>query len=198
MPEGIWGLLFAALWVLLVAQSAMIVVLSRHMRRLYEARTPDAEHVGPAMGAVVPEMEVADIAGRSLSLGGVAPRKRLLLFLSPGCPGCRTAIRQVQQVPSDLAQLVLVWSMVPEQARDLAEEYQIRLPMVADGDRQLWKQFNITGVPFAVVVDEGGRVVAKAFAHMAEQLTALVTPPELAEAVGTHRAAPDPAVAVTK
>jgi peroxiredoxin len=198
MPEGIWAVMFAALWVLLLAESVMIVLLSRHMRRLYEERAPDVANVGPALGAVVPEIEAVDIAGQTLALGGPAPRKRLLLFLSPGCAGCRTAIREVYRVPSHLAQIILLWNTSHQKTRDLFEEYQIDLPMVADESQQLWRQFDITGVPFAIVVDEAGRVAAKAFAQSAEQLDALLAPPEPAETTRAEARAPDATVATAR
>jgi len=188
MPEGIWMPVFVALWVLLLAQSAMLVVLSRHMRKLICEldHMPDVASVGPAIGATAPEIKVADITGKILSLGGIAARKRLLLFLSLDCPACRAALREVKEVPSDTAQVFLLWSASWERTRDLAEEYQIELPIVADKDRHLWRPFNVASVPFAVVVDELGRVTAKAYAHRAEQLKALLSAPKPGRDASQH------------
>jgi peroxiredoxin len=198
MPEGIWAFVFYALWAVLLLQTAMLVILSRHMRRLYREHGPDASAVGLALGAEVPDIEATAITGERILLGGPAQWQRLLVFLSPGCPGCRAAIREVQQVRLDGAQMILIWSMDQRKARDLADEYQIRVPMIADEDALLWRQFMISGVPFATVVDQRGRVAAKAFAGQAEQLEALLALREAGPPVEIDKTSTEPAPLTTR
>src|SRR5437879_2212668 len=108
MAEGIWGVVVAAVWVVLLVQSAVVVSLCRSMRDLYDrTRAPDAHAVGPSLQAIVPETRVVDVAGNTLRLGGPSVKKRLLVFLSPGCPSCRSAIDQAAGVPPEAADVIL-------------------------------------------------------------------------------------------
>jgi hypothetical protein len=79
------------------------------------------------------------------------------------------------------ADIILLWSATRNRTRDLAEEYQLRLPVVADEDLHLRQEFKVMHVPMSMLVDEQGRVVAKGFAQNLEQLEALLAPPEVGE-----------------
>jgi methylamine dehydrogenase accessory protein MauD len=204
MPERIWTAIFIALWILLLAQSTMLLFLSRHIRNLYHMRSlfpdrgVDASQEGLPLGAEVPEIEVTDLDGGAIPLGGAAPRKRLLIFLAPHCPACRLAIRGIERMSPHGAQIVLLWSTGRKRARELAEEYRIRWPMVADEDLYIRQQFQVARVPLAVVVDEQGRVAAKAFALNVEQLEALLAHSEAGERADTDAPAPAPPLVATR
>src|SRR5436309_10363554 len=114
MPEGIWLVAYVGLWVLLLGQTVMLLFVSRHMANLYHMRSlfpdrgVDASQEGLPLGTEAPQIEVMDLGGQPVRLGGPAPRKRLLVFLAPHCPACRAAIRPLHMARTEGAEMVLL------------------------------------------------------------------------------------------
>src|SRR5205807_2371146 len=80
-----------ALWIIVVALSAIVLALVRQIGVLHERVAPigalTIDH-GPKVGEAAPIFELADLAGKSVRVGGVGSRGRstLLMFVSPTCP----------------------------------------------------------------------------------------------------------------
>jgi hypothetical protein len=98
-------------WVLLAAQSALIIYLSRTIRKMLPEAPPELASLGLSVGSPVPETEVEDINCVRICLGGQAPQRRLLVFLSTGCPSCQSALNLIENRSYAIGvQIVLIWN----------------------------------------------------------------------------------------
>src|SRR5262249_49818320 len=83
-------------------------------------------------------------------------------FISPSCPACAQVARAIQALPDlpGLDQLAICQSS-PEAARRYAERKQLDLPVLPDPDGVAMSALQVTGIPFALVLDPRGRVARK-------------------------------------
>lgn len=81
--------------VLLLVLGLMVFGLARQIGILHERVAPMGAMVndhGPEVGEMAPSMSVASLQGGMVQIGGPAAsgRSRLLMFVSPTCPVCRS------------------------------------------------------------------------------------------------------------
>ena len=92
-------------WAALLALGAICLALVRQVGILYERMMPAGALMidkGPAVGAIAPTFELADIAGRAVKVGGMSAggRNTLLFFLSPTCPVCKKLLPLLPSIQS--------------------------------------------------------------------------------------------------
>jgi methylamine dehydrogenase accessory protein MauD len=85
------------LWVLVIALALMVLVLTRQLGVLHERITPVGALMlarGLKVGEAAPRVEVNDLEGGALAVGGSATsgRSLLLMFVSPTCPVCKVLL----------------------------------------------------------------------------------------------------------
>jgi methylamine dehydrogenase accessory protein MauD len=176
--EGWWAASYAALWLLVVVLCLVVVALARQIGALHLRLGPrgalevDAE--GPPLGQAMASIEVTDLQGRSVTIGGAAD-PRLLLFVSPGCGICEQVLPALDPIGrhSDLAPLVVTDADPGEAARAVQGT---KAPTVSSLD--VARAYDIPGTPYVVILDENGVVTAKGTVNNLEQLEGLVTTAE--------------------
>src|SRR5262249_34971623 len=82
----VWVLSFGALWLLVALVAVAQALVIRHALRL-EQQLLDATD-GPELGAEVPPVRLADLAGEVRMLLPGGGRKLAIFFISPSCPAC--------------------------------------------------------------------------------------------------------------
>ncbi len=180
---GWWLVSYIVLWGVVAALGVLVVALAREIGALHLRLGPrgalEIDGEGPELGAVVPPIDVEDIAGAPATLGGAGPR-RLLLFASPTCEPCRDVVPAV----GVLADVRLRTAIVTDAPRTLLDPWR-RLGVTVLLSTEAFTAYSVPGTPFAVVLGEDGRVLAKGTANNPEQLEGLVATADrrVAEAV---------------
>jgi methylamine dehydrogenase accessory protein MauD len=168
------------LWVLTVVLAAAVLLLARELGLLYR-RLPAVGALvidrGPGIGTLAPAFAVETRDGAGAAIGGPSAdgRSTLLLFVGPTCPVCRKLM-----------------PLLPSLAR--AEDGWLRMIVVSDGQsavhaahatrlaergvayvlsEPVGRAYAIGRLPYAVLIDEAGRVRAKGLVNSREHLESL-------------------------
>ena len=168
------------LWILVVALAIVVVALVRQIGILHERVAPAGALLGregPRPGEAAPPLEVVDLAGRALTIGGDEPTgaATLLLFVSPGCPVCKAllpAARSLRDAEGAKLRLVLA-SDGPraEHAAFVAAQGLERERYVLSSELGLLYQ--VGRLPHAVLLDAAGVVRARGLVNSREHLESL-------------------------
>jgi methylamine dehydrogenase accessory protein MauD len=103
------------LWIVVAVLAAVVFALVRQIGVLHQRIAPVGALMiggGPKIGEAVPVLELEDLAGRTLRIGGenISGRSTLLFFLSPTCPICESllpALRAARRSERDWLDFVL-------------------------------------------------------------------------------------------
>ncbi|WP_321912170.1 methylamine dehydrogenase accessory protein MauD [Paraburkholderia sp. J11-2] len=170
----------AMLWAAVLALGAICLALVRQVGILYERIMPVGALMidkGPAVGTFAPVFELADIHGRAVKIGGLdaTGKATLLFFLSPTCPVCKKLLPLLPSIQASEATLV---NVVLTSDGDLADHKRFvqkqqleRFPYVLS--QELGMAYQIGKLPYAVLLDESGKVRAKGLVNTREHLESL-------------------------
>ncbi|NMG36312.1 methylamine dehydrogenase accessory protein MauD [Azoarcus sp. TTM-91] len=172
-------------WVVILALVLAVLALARQVGILFERVAPMGAlmmDTGPKTGDVAPIFSLPTLTGGQVEIGGAAPRSTLLFFLSPTCPVCKKLlpiIKRARKAEGDWLRVVL--------ASDGEEpEHRAFIQRAGLGDfpyllsQELGMTYHIAKLPYAVLIDEQGRIGAKGLINSREQLESLFTAKELA------------------
>lgn len=172
------------LWLVVLALVLAVVALARQIGVLYERVAPMGAlmiDTGPAVGEASPSFELPALGGGTLSVGGTAEHSLLIFFLSPTCPVCKKLLPILKSVAAAESKwLRIAFASDGDQAEHEAFRARVRLegfPYVLSAE--LGMTFKVGKLPYAVLIDEGGRVRAKGLVNSREQLESLFTAKEL-------------------
>lgn len=172
------------LWIAVLVLLVAVLALARQVGILYERVAPMGALMmdsGPKVGDAAPRLELADIIGRGVRLGGAAAKAKLVFFLSPTCPVCKKLLPIVRAAAaSESAWLEVVLASDGDQAEH--EQFYRRMnlarfPYVLS--TELGMTYRIGKLPYAVLIGEDGRIRAKGLVNSREQLESLFTAREL-------------------
>lgn len=174
--QGWWAVSYVVLWLLVGALTLLVVALARQIGTLHLRLGPrgalEIDTEGPPLGEATEPLDVRDVDGRSLALGGPG-HPELLLFVSPSCsicldvlPGLGPAARAGGLLP------VVVVDGDTREARELQRERRLHELVVPDVGAV--EAYAVPGTPYAVVLDGLGTVRAKGTVNTLEQLEGLV------------------------
>lgn len=173
------------LWLVVLALAVTVLALARQVGVLHERVAPLGAMTTPTaieIGDRAPELDLVDLEGRPVHLGGrrADGRSQLLLFVSPVCPMCKKlmgAVRSFARSERQAVSLVLVGDGEREAHRALAAEHGIQdLPMVLAP--LVGMQLGIGKLPHAVLIDALGTVRAKGIVNSREHLESLLVAQE--------------------
>jgi len=174
----------ALLWVLVLALTVAVFALTRQIGVLYERVAPLGAlslDEGPKVGDQAPVFNLATLAGERRVIGAGGERSELLFFLSPTCPVCKKllpVLRSIARDEADWLGVVLASDGDEPRQRAFYQRQQLEtFPYVLSTDLGLaWK---VGRLPYAVLIDEAGRVRAKGLVNSREQLESLFTAKDL-------------------
>ena len=116
-----------------------------------------------------------------LLVGAAAERSQLLFFLSPTCPVCKKLLPILKSIAAaEAAWLDIVFASDGEAEEHAAFRRRAALtdfPYVLSAE--LGMAFRVGKLPYAVLLDEAGRVRAKGLVNSREQLESLFTAKEM-------------------
>lgn len=167
------------LWIIVIGLSLIVLALARQVGILHERVAPAGALMptnGPKVGELTEAMPIADLAGRTITIGGADAENRitLVLFVSPTCPICK--------------------SLVPT-AKALAKSENVNLVFASDGDdlsqheayandlglidhayvisEALGMHYQVSKLPFALLIAADGTLKSKGLVNSREHLESL-------------------------
>ncbi len=168
------------LWLLVVGLALTVLALTRQIGLLHERISPVGALSPQAkikVGDPAPELALIDIHDRPLQIGGASKdeSRTLLFFLSPTCPVCETLLPTVERVARTevpRVRVILASDGSPEEHRAfLAEKPISHLPYVLSAP--LGMTYGVAKLPYAVLIDKDGIVVAQGLVNTREHLESL-------------------------
>jgi methylamine dehydrogenase accessory protein MauD len=136
---------------------------------------------GPKVGEAAPALDLVTLDGRTFQTGGARPKSLLLFFLSPTCPVCKKLLPILRRVAVDEERwLELAFASDGDPEEHAAFRARVGLqghPYLLSTD--LGMAYRIGKLPYAVLVDESGRVRAKGLVNSREQIESLFTARDL-------------------
>jgi len=172
------------LWIAVLALLVVVIALSRQIGILYERVAPMGAlmmDAGPKVGEPAPAFELASLDGTPVAIGGARARSTLVFFLSPTCPVCKKLLpilKSVRKAESRWLDIVLA----SDGERPAHEEFRRRaalmdFPYVLSAELGL--RYQVGKLPYALLIDEAGRMRAKGLVNSREQLDSLFAAREL-------------------
>lgn len=168
------------LWALVIALSLVVFALVRQIGVLHDRIAPTGALMlakGLTVGEAAPIVAVRDLDGQSRQVG--APREdarsTLVMFVSPTCPVCKTLLPTLKSSSkSEHAWLDILLASDGEQAAHVDFRQKHGLGQLAYVlSPPLGIAYQINRLPYAVLLDESGTVVARGLINSREHLESL-------------------------
>ena len=171
------------LWGAVLVLGFLVYALSRQVATLVERIAPaGALMVNQVLraGDPAPEVEVRDLQGNALTLGGApaggpAPKSTLIFFLAPDCPISRTLLPVLRSVAKSESWIDIVLASdggaAGEHEAYVAEHRLAGFPYVLS--RALGESYGIGKLPYAVLIDEHGLIASLGLVNSREHLESL-------------------------
>lgn len=168
------------LWIVVVILGLMVFALTRQIGVLYERVAPAGAlmlNQKLKVGAEAPDVDVLDLDGNKLSLGGVAEdgRSNLIFFVSPTCPVCKTLLPVVKSASGSESEWLNVILASDGQEHDhkayIAEHKLQDFPYVSS--EVLGMTYGVSKLPYAVLIDEKGKIASMGIINSREHLESL-------------------------
>jgi methylamine dehydrogenase accessory protein MauD len=170
----------AVLWVVVLVLAVVILALVRQIGVLYERVAPAGALMmprGPAIGDQAPVVTVENLAGGARDIGARRDDQRstLLFFLSPTCPVCKTllpALRSAARAERGWLDVLLA-SDGPRTEHEtfVRAESLESFPYILS--TTLGVSYQVSKLPYAVLLDGQGIVRAKGLVNTREHLESL-------------------------
>jgi methylamine dehydrogenase accessory protein MauD len=167
------------LWLVVIGLVLVLLALTRQLGVLHERIAPAGALMinrGPAIGEVVPALEVVDLAGRALRIGAARAdgRSTLILFVSPTCPVCKALLPVVtsSQQERDWLEVVLASDGEPAEHRQFVQQHQLQDCSYVLSPA-LGLSFQVNRLPFAALIDQAGILRARGLVNSREHLESL-------------------------
>lgn len=172
------------LWVVVLALLVAVFALARQIGVLYERVAPMGALVmdnGPKVGAASPVFALTDLEGLSVNIGTPSPQSTLLFFLSPTCPVCKKLLPILKSAAAtEKRWLSVVLASDGDEAEQRAFIRRARLEAFSYVlSTPLGVTYQVSKLPYAVLLDERGIVRAKGLVNSREQLESLFTAKDL-------------------
>ncbi len=172
------------LWVAVLALLGTVFALARQIGVLYERIAPMGALMldsGPKVGESAPAFDLVTLDGRPFATGGARTKSLLLFFLSPTCPVCKKLLPILKRVAVDEGQWLEI-AFASDGDADEHAAFRARaglqaFPYLLSTD--LGMAYRIGKLPYAVLVDEAGKVKAKGLVNSREQIESLFTARDL-------------------
>lgn len=172
------------LWVAVLALLGTVFALARQIGVLYERIAPMGALMldsGPKVGESAPAFDLVTLDGRPFATGGARTKSLLLFFLSPTCPVCKKLLPILKRVAIDEGQWLEI-AFASDGDADEHAAFRTRAGLQAYPyllSTDLGMAYRIGKLPYAVLVDEAGKVKAKGLVNSREQIESLFTARDL-------------------
>lgn len=167
------------LWSALLVMALVCVALARQVGVLHQRIAPAgalALRQPLTLGEPAPALRVQTLTGQSLDIGDVRTgRGQLLLFVSPDCTVCAgllPALRSAQGAEREWLDIILASDGPPAAHEAFVRDKALtRFPYVLS--EELGRRYGVAKLPYAVLIDEQGRVSSTGLVNSREHLESL-------------------------
>jgi methylamine dehydrogenase accessory protein MauD len=167
------------LWLGLLILGFVCMALARQIGVLHQRIAPAgalALRQPLKLGDPTPEMALAGLDGTSVQIGGVrGGRSQLLLFLSPDCTVCEAllpAVRSAQNAERAWLDIILASDGEHERHAEFVREKNLgKFPYVVS--EHLGRSYGVAKLPYAVLIDESGKLSSTGLVNTREHLESL-------------------------
>ena len=168
-----------ALWAAVLVLGIVCIALARQIGVLHQRIAPAgalALRQPLKLGEPVPEMSLTALDGAAVRIGGArAGRSQLVLFVSPDCAICESllpAVRSAQGAERAWLDIVLASDGDAERQLRFVEDKGLgRFAYVLS--EHLGRSFGVAKLPYAVLIDEAGKLSATGLVNTREHLESL-------------------------
>ncbi len=168
------------LWIAVTVLGVLVAALARQVGILHERIAPAGAltlHQKVNVGEVASPMILTTLDGQSLTVGGSKRdgRSQLLFFVSPDCPVCKSLLpvfKSALRAEADWLDAMLVSDGDEAAQRRMVMEQDLAgIPFVLS--EALGRSFGVAKLPYAVLLDEAGRVASLGLVNTREHLESL-------------------------
>jgi methylamine dehydrogenase accessory protein MauD len=168
------------LWLVVIGLALVLLALTRQLGVLHERIAPAGALMinrGPAVGEPVASIELIDLDGRALRIGGARAdgRSTLILFVSPTCPVCKTllpVVRSSRNQERGWLDVILASDGDAAEHRQFMQQHDLGgFPYVVSP--ALGLSYQVNRLPFAALIDGGGILRARGLVNSREHLESL-------------------------
>jgi len=168
------------LWVVVLALLVVVLALTRQVGVLHERIAPVGAlmlNKGLAVGEQAPVIDVVALDGKGLQLGAARADglSTLILFISPTCPVCESLLPVIKSSRKDeqsWLQIILASDGEHATHREFVREKGLLdFPYVISAP--LGMTYQVSRLPFAALLDDGGRLRARGLVNSREHLESL-------------------------
>jgi methylamine dehydrogenase accessory protein MauD len=167
-----------ALWIGLLVLGVVCMALARQIGVLHQRIAPAGAlslRQPLKVGDSAPEMTLTALDGSTVQIGGVRGRGQLLLFLSPDCKICDAllpAVRSAQGAERQWLDIVLASDGESyAHAEFVREKHLGKFPYVVS--EHLGRSYGVAKLPYAVLIDEAGKLSSTGLVNTREHLESL-------------------------
>lgn len=174
------GISNVVLWIVVLSLLIVVLALMRQLGVLHERIAPVGALMlnrGLAVGESAPAMDVPDLDGVSMHIGGPRAdgKSLLLLFVSPTCPVCKSLLPVVKSSGKDerdWLNIILASDGGVEEQRAFVRSHGLDgVPYVLSSS--LGMTYQVSRLPFAALIDEAGVLRARGLVNSREHLESL-------------------------
>lgn len=167
------------LWAAVIVLAVLVAALARQVGILHERIAPAGAltlHQSVAVGEAPTPLELRTVDGGSVTVGGRrGERSQLLFFAAPDCPMCKSllpVLRSAAKAEADWLDVVLTGDGNETGYRTMVAEHGLEgVPLVLS--EALGRSFGVSKLPYAVLIDEQGRVASLGLVNSREHLESL-------------------------
>ena len=167
------------LWIGLLTLGVVCIALARQIGVLHQRIAPAGALSLPQPlkpGDLTPEMQLSALDGSTVKIGGVrGGRSQLLLFLAPGCAICESllpAVRSAQGAERSWLDIVLASDGELAQHEAFVRNRGLtKFPYVLS--EHLGRSYGVAKLPYAVLIDEAGKLSSTGLVNTREHLESL-------------------------
>jgi methylamine dehydrogenase accessory protein MauD len=168
------------LWIVVLATVAVMFALVRQIGVLYERVAPAGALVlgnGPKVGEAAPILNLRDLNGELHQVGGESPnaRSRLLFFLSPTCPVCKTllpVLKSISNREKKWLNILLSSDGERKEHESFVRDYRLeKFPYFLS--TELGLGYRVGRLPHAVLIDETGVIRSTGLVNSREHIESL-------------------------
>jgi methylamine dehydrogenase accessory protein MauD len=168
-----------ALWIGLGVLALVCMALARQIGVLHQRIAPAgalALRQPLKVGDPTPQLALPALDGSIVQIGGVrGGRSQLLLFVSPDCTICDAllpAVRSAQKAEAAWLDIILASDGALERHDDFVRDKNLgKFPYVVS--EQLGRSYGVAKLPYAVLIDEAGRLSSTGLVNTREHLESL-------------------------
>lgn len=170
-------------WIAIAVLALAVLALARQIGVLHERIAPLGAlktDRGPAIGESSPRFSLVALDQRSVEIGQLAPglRAQLLLFVSPDCPLCKRLIPIAKSFGAqEHLQIIFIGDGEVAGYRRMVERFKLE-PFAFVISSDVGIRYGVSKLPYAVLIDERGIIVAAGLVNSREHLESLVVAQE--------------------